>query len=412
MKLSNAGRIVVIDDKYQDVKNLLKVLNKEFIPFIYSTGMEDTLPSKPPGGIRLVFLDLILKGGDGQSDKNKVSTLMGVLTKFIDSKNGPYVIVFWSKHKELIDSIIEKSKELDIAPVMSLDMEKSECLNSQNPLDFIASKLEECLKKLQGFQVLTEWENAVNEASKKYVNEFFEIVKGDDWSDKLSKTFYSLYQGIVGQSEINNEDDKFQLARQVFNNGFQDILENISKIELKKPEDFNLKEGIQEEEIAAKTNDFLSLVKEPSEDEIRPGYVLLEENHNLNENLIKNVFSQGKDFKLGETPLVCKIIITPECDIAQNKKLLHRLVYAIITEQPLKMGNLGDSWFVIGPLFHDNKIKYITCCHQTVTSHNEIEGRTLFALKRDLLFDLQSKVANHVNRLGNITIMPYKPSKK
>lgn len=147
------------------------------------------------------------------------------------------------------------------------------------------------------------------------------------------------------------------------------------------------------------------------------GCVVTEENQKILIALQNSLFKAGK---IPPNAKLCQIIITPECDIAQNKMVkmtvdddehvIHRVVYALfypladsITDEKKKFHERGkEAKHLIGPLWYENK-KWFLVGHfssLSMQSQDKITGETLFTLKRDILFDLQSKTANHVNRLG------------
>ncbi len=61
-----------------------------------------------------------------------------------------------------------------------------------------------------------------------------------------------------------------------------------------------------------------------------------------------------------------------------------------------------DARYIVGPIWHMDKKQYLICHFSTLTmqSMDKINGEILFTLKIDMVFELQSKAANHVNRLG------------
>ena len=64
-----------------------------------------------------------------------------------------------------------------------------------------------------------------------------------------------------------------------------------------------------------------------------------------------------------------------------------------------KLKNEEDIWeFTPLPSDIDEALHYATI---SFISESKFIGEPIFELKRDLLFDLQAKAANHVNRLGN-----------
>lgn len=105
---------------------------------------------------------------------------------------------------------------------------------------------------------------------------------------------------------------------------------------------------------------------------------------------------------------IVSILLTPSCDIAQKKAITHRLVYGIMSDSECKKDS-GSSLFKIGPYWNSRSAKkqYLTISFQSIhilTIEEVNELIFLFSIKRDLLFDLQSKAANNVNKLGNFQI--------
>lgn len=56
--LPNGGKVVIVDDRFQEILPLINILNKNAISVIYYSGRASELPIKPLHGIRLFFLDL------------------------------------------------------------------------------------------------------------------------------------------------------------------------------------------------------------------------------------------------------------------------------------------------------------------------------------------------------------------
>src|SRR5215475_10317708 len=98
-------KIIVVDDKYEEIEPFLLALWQKGIPCIYLNGQKESLPSKPFCGVGLIFLDIVL-GTEGTSDKNKASPVANVVKYIVGDSPSPYFIVFWTKHPELIDEVI------------------------------------------------------------------------------------------------------------------------------------------------------------------------------------------------------------------------------------------------------------------------------------------------------------------
>ncbi len=419
MQLPNGGRIVLIDDTREEAFPLMETFGRYSIPYLYYDGTAGKLPDNPPGGVRFVFLDIELQGMRGQDDKTKASGLTACLKKIISASNGPYVIIFWTKLKqEVIELVIQNCTKAAIPPVSWLDLEKTECIKPDKSYDMqkLSKKLREKLSSIGAFRLYVEWENALHSASKKFICEFSNLVpSGEGWSEGTSALFYKLYKSYVDKNEIQDQAEQFKCACLLMNCSFLDTLQSISATDFQLPDGFRLASGNIDGITLAKLNTSLflnnSLLSRPA-----TGYVYREENESLQSSLIESLFK--KDGSPVEIQL-CKIIITPECDLAQNKTLkhrceskerkMHRIIYGLLfpfSDDLKSYRKKNDAQFEVGAIWHEGQ-SYALVLHFSTLSfqhEGELSGNPLFALKRDLVFDIQSKAANHVNRLGNFQL--------
>ena len=410
MLISENGRIVLIDDKRDEIEALLITLGQYGIPYIYLDGTQETLPEKPLKGIRFVFLDIQLRGMEGQKNKTKASGVVAILKKIISEDNGPYVIGFWTAHKEVILLVLENCKTGGISPVTWVDLEK---LADVADVNKITERLQDKLKQIGAFKLYVEWENTVNDASKDFVRTFSSLVKlGSDWHKDTEALFYKLYKAYVEKNELQDKEEQFKCACHLMNRSFLDTLENFTRKYLTLPEGFKLEKKEISGETIAKLNTSLFL-SDSILSRHSPGNVYSHNDTTLKESLIQDTF------KAGQTPnecVLCMVIISPECDLAQNKIIkakgtgetlhpLHRVLFGlkIPSEENGKLRERRDSDYHIGPIWHEEKSSILILHFATISFHSEgdLTQPPLFTLQRDLLFDLQSKAANHVNRLGN-----------
>ncbi len=261
-----------------------------------------------------------------------------------------------------------------------------------------------------------QWENILHMASNEFIRDFSKLVPaGDKWSIGTSYMFYKLYKAYVDKNEIADKTEQFKCASWLMNRSFLDTLQEYSASNLKLPDKFSLTGGDVDAATLAKLNSYLFL---NSSTLSRPltGYVYQENNENVKTCLYESLF------KAGPAPLqteLCKIIITPECDLAQNKvlkykyadidKKVHRIVYGLLLPDSADLDSRrknSDAQFDIGPLWHAEKSWFIILHFSTLSFQHEgeLQGDHLFYLRRDLVFDIQSKAANHVNRLGNFQL--------
>ncbi len=407
MNISENGGIVLIDDKREEIESVLTTLGQYGIPYIYLDGTQATLPQKPIRGIRFVFLDIELRGMEGQKDKTKASGVVAVLKKIIPEDNGPYVIGFWTAHKQVIPYVLENCEKEGISPVTYVDLEKLA------DVDKITERLQEKLRQIGAFQLYVSWENIVNASSKEFVRNFSSLVNlGGDWSNDTEALFYKLYKTYVDKHVHQDKEEQFKCACHLMNRSFLDTLENLTRKELMLPEGFTLNRKEIPGETIAKLNTSLFL-SDSVTSRHSLGNIYLHDDTALKESLIQDIYKQG------QTPVeceLCMVLISPECDLAQNKMIkvkgtgdisypLHRVVFGlkIPSEESGKLRDRRVSDYHIGPIWHDGKSSILILHFATMSCHpeNKFPRDSLFTLKRDLLFDLQSNAASHVNRLGN-----------
>lgn len=82
--LPNGGKVVIVDDRFQEILPLINILNKNTIPIIYYTGKVDELPIKPLQGIRVFFLDL--RFSTNTDTKTIVSNACNILKTILGEK--------------------------------------------------------------------------------------------------------------------------------------------------------------------------------------------------------------------------------------------------------------------------------------------------------------------------------------
>ncbi|MDO8663348.1 MAG: hypothetical protein Q7K28_00695, partial [Candidatus Wildermuthbacteria bacterium] len=165
--ITRTTNVVVIDDLYDEVKPLLRMLNHKGIGLVYYNGTDyRELPDRPLKGVRLLFLDFVL-GTDGLSSRNKISTLMGVVKKVIAEDNGPYVVLAWTKHDLPVDDLLSLFKEEILKdpqfpqPVVIIDLEKNNCLGNPNKIN---KNLNERFGDENVLKVLLRWEDYARNA--------------------------------------------------------------------------------------------------------------------------------------------------------------------------------------------------------------------------------------------------------
>ena len=412
MTLPTSRKIVVIDDCYKEVAGLLSSLSKNGVSFIYFTEKLDQLPDSPLAGIRVVFSDIDLVSG-AKDDNTKISALIGVLKKIISPDNGPYIIVFWTKHSELIDSIKKQWDKKGVPPLKYLCIEKSSCKDEHGDfsIDLIDKAIQDQTKEFQAFNFYLDWENILTQTGENFIAKFHELIPPDtDWSRCVYYFLFKMYKAVVGKKVDKHSDpEKFIIACQLFNKSFNNELDH-AILDLSKNHRLiqNTQDCIDQTRMISSINRFLWIHK-INTGGISSGDVFFENNSRIKSGIVEKILKESdrKDRRVK----LAKIIITPPCDIAQNKLIgnaslgdLHRVVYAIIAPCDIKPKCDSELWYYeFGPFVLGNN-NVLMHFHFGTVGFEYIADRTKnpnFSIKQEIVFDIQSKIANHMNRLGN-----------
>ena len=188
MEYPKNGSVLVIDDRYDDIASLLRVLNKHKVPTLYFNGDIDDFPEDGLENIRFVFLDLELENDSGNAGQEKfvISKLMAILRKAINKNNGQYVIAAWSSmisnYFIPLQEAIEKDKnkehksQLNVYPQDIISLSKADMkTDGEFDIEKIKNSIEASITKNTFLPYYISWENMVLESSKKVLNQFDKI---------------------------------------------------------------------------------------------------------------------------------------------------------------------------------------------------------------------------------------------
>ncbi len=422
MNIPKNGRIVVIDDNYEEAIPLLKVLAKSKIPSMYFSGLAEELPANTLENIRLVFLDLKLVSVI--DEKTVISAIISVLEKIISKQNGPYILILWSMHdidyrKGLEDSF--QNQLSGIKPIMILTLKKTDYIERddgekinfvKNALKLIENKLIQELKKAGIFHLFIIWENLVHKSAGKIVNDFSSFYPLDEnWNNNMCGVFKKLARAYAGkQLEDEDADKLIKDALFTFNGTFLDTLEN--EISNKKIEGLKINDSNNvNDDIAAQINSKLHLIFQPPKNSV-PGNIYKWENQMKINDLFNgdiDLYPQKqKDSFLNKLKYIL-LEVSPSCDYAQDKWKLHRVLHGLMwPENDFNKIKKKADYIYTSPIFKvDNKIyKFVfDLRYLTTLSLDELKDKKpVLRIRHDLLVDIQSKIAGHINRPGVICL--------
>jgi hypothetical protein len=419
MILPNNGKVVVFDDKIDDVSNLLSILSKEKIPYLYyHDEYGEDLPDMPVENVRLVFLDLELVTNN-PSSKNIIGPIAQRLKQVL-TPNNLYILIYWSTKEDKYRSELEQEFEaglLSYKPLKILSLNKAQA--KDEGLAYIRAELIKEIKLFSALNAFMLWESAVNNASGDITNHICSIFeKNASWDVNMHGMIYQLAKAQAGKDAIVSLD-KFQmleLAIDVINTNliesvekkFHSLSNTIPLEDIVKPKT----EMSDEERMKLNTKIHL-LSTDTSFRHFYNGNLYIMELNGLGREIIKRNIKEAvaKTLKPENTKLIC-VDLTPACDYSQIKNY-SRMAYGLMLSKDIlrnKHLNGGDYRYDSCPVLKFDDYSYILIDFRCVRSFTQEEflykfpNEPRFRLRSNLILDIEAQLANHINRPGIITV--------
>lgn len=438
MNFPKSSRVAVVDNAPDEVADLLSVLAKEGVSTLFYRGPSE-FPVNPLTGIRLLFLDLELEGLENANEKTKASTATTNLKRLVGPDNGPLLVVLWTNHAEVAEMVKQYMYQAVKSPLFVVSIDKADCMEGKTfdvkkIKNLITAKLTESSSDCIGLYVA--WENAVFESMVKLAARLSSVANGDGdkWSEIMSRAFFKLYKAECGKSVLKTTQEQFVSSCHLYNNGLISHLDDaIARMSLGVSSNFKLKDtslGKTEELVlTSRLNAFLFYDSMPHTAVMSGDVFAMKEV--CDENLVKAVLYdfgiKGDNLERlsrSESIRLCKVIITPKCDAANNKRLripspendnskcvqYERYVWAVLVSDAdwsnLSLKCSGNAYhslrqFEFGRKICDLLIDLYAIGTEVVNA-NSMDW--LFTLKPIPLADIQSKAANQLNRIGICTV--------
>lgn len=445
-------RVVVVDDLDEEAKPLLATLKNQGTPALYFRGGPEDLPAKPLQGIRILFLDLRLAGMEGQPIKTVIAALIGVVRRLVSERNGPYIVVAWTKHPEDLEEITAALYELPMRPLLIVPMTKAECRPDpagDYDLKIIEEKLTASIVEIGAAGLFLRWEELVREAAGDVAIEVCSIPSSVP--NHLATLFYKLAKASVGR-EVDSLDAT-NLAREALfamSGMLADTLErticDAQGLILNKPGDMNA--GIISD--AALNAKLLTSAHIAASH--RPGMIfatceqnpadhlrnLLELNmqpqalKGANDRRAELAAPQAQGVQLSAAAMAAEdkrkqyleaheallqlnklvsIVVTPYCDYGQKKALRPKVCSAVFwPERYLGCLQKKSDFLYITPVlqlsYPDSGDYRVVVDLRTITGCTEASlANPVLALRRELVLDIQSQLGHEISRPG-VTSMP------
>lgn len=382
--IPNGGKVVIVDDRFQEILPLINILNHNAIPVIYYSGKRSELPSQPLNGIRLFFLDL--RFSTNTDTKTIVANASNILNTILGDCNGPYLLIIWSStgneyreelEKELADklyrpefilwlskqdyfetkdsnaySLMEDIKQIleaeeveNIERVMSKvetrilsDEDEIESVFIPAKMDKLRGELYEGLKNAGLLSLFIIWENTIRNSVHKVVNEIYTQIPETISADKKlpAIVYYLAKNRLEKQFELVEDEEKFCAALMELNELYTYFYsEDVIKIPLDGFLPMNIQKNTDLVPSETKFNSWKMLAQSLKND--TPGSIYKDpaktfEFFNLvmsytDKEKYHNIISNLRDDK---NIIYVLANINGECDTAQNKYPVVRVIPGVL----------------------------------------------------------------------------------
>lgn len=191
------SKIIAVDNQEEELNLLIKTLNEiriPCLPILYEAG--NTIEEKF-SGIRIAFFDINLAEGHNSGSKLH-GIIADALIQVLDPKNGPFALIFWTKHNTDIDGIIsfiqDPQRGINVPFPLVIDcIDKSKIANK----DSLIHELERVLSN-PTLDALLDYEENAQKAATDTINSIFSIVPGyEKWGDV--SLFDSNFKSVISK---------------------------------------------------------------------------------------------------------------------------------------------------------------------------------------------------------------------
>ncbi len=361
------ARVLLLDDEPKEALPVITAFSKIGVPIAYFDGTELPKERYKLRGVRLAILDMDL--GVGGSPENKASTVVNMLSGILSSDNGPYGLLFWTKHSELRDIVTQfiYARSHLPKPVFVIMLQKAHFnrrSRTGQPTDQFSTvrlsrELLRALTENSPLECMQVWEGSCFEAATKVTNGIGELTTSAamqlddwrrDWREETLKLLFTISRAKAEKHHsVENCIPSMFLALNPLHTDRMDLLvEGVSAPLAKYATQIMSAQGGSATERKAKVNSMLHLGSDHL-DRFEPGNFYVMPKHG------KPTFIPGLQDLLRDTihpdtpenrgPIVrdariFAVEVTPVCDYAQDKMGFSRLCVGFLL-----------------PLAHEKKIK-------------------------------------------------------
>lgn len=418
---------LIIDDNFEEVKNLISYLDDDKdIWTKYLSPADLDKKTTPFNNRKIIFIDLSLD--DSRSIIDNISKIRSYFKSIVGKNFGTYGIVLWTKHtshfEDFCTKIFQDNNPFTL-PLFVISLDKTNYIQKGN-YDGVLEDLEKKLTTDVASSFFIEWNKAVKNGSDRTISSLYNLFDtNENKNRKLEAVLYKLacnYTGIP-KNNIKEYDLQKDLVKTLMDSLQHDISGNYENIQglFSNPENLEYSDT-DKDKVFSKLNSLLLLdFDNLSESNVLPGniYEILTKNTFL---YLDEIFHKDKrqiitiDLNHNEKKIKVNkriaIEITPPCDFALNKKQsLSRILGGIMVDYNNDVRNYfkGERFYTyLYPVYiNEYEIPQIIIFdfYRLLTiKEDELKDTTnykIIAKVKDKLFaDILQKLSSHIARLG------------
>jgi hypothetical protein len=526
MQYPKNGSIVIVDDKIEDVEDLIIAFSQKNVPTYYFSGREDKL-HRNLDNIKMIFLDAEYSHSGQTQVQNKTDHMAKIITALINENASDYIIITWSTTSEsfrdnlygrlnqihTVNDRLPSKNRIYKLPKQILGIKKGDVKqNGHFDIALINEKINEVLDESDILNLSIEWENNVLQSAKNVLKNFENVASSEEEQKKL----YALFADSISKKDIldaenilipalspisallsdqlstlNNQVENSYIGKQLLNYINQKIniatvakvntfyhMDNTESANHEPGSVFNYMDYMSEyscssnncdtkwsenlvdkvlekleiptkkfssmfdnkfqnqtekkifEALVKQSPDILiqlnSIVHNTKEGELKEKSIYLEVQKAKEQKKILKRFYIEKEQKiffnlLKNACLPVFLEFSPDCDFVQGKRKKLRLIFGLLIpynfqnilegESKLRMLNIIGDNIITAPLviYKETTYQVVFDLH-TVTGINEEafkKIKSIFRFRKELLVDVQQKIASHISRPGFFNMNDY-----
>jgi hypothetical protein len=432
MKGLEGVRVIVLDDQPEEALPVIKALGKKGISSAFFDADPDGFPENQLTGVRLAILDMNLVGS-GATDKNMASTVLGCVKRILSPENGPYILLAWTMHPDVlaqVEDYIFRDDKLP-KPIFSVDLTKDQCKDEEGniTLSFVSEKINQKLSEFSPLYFLQQWERNCFLAATDVTNHLSRLAElntgdrkefADHWKKELLQLLHVLGQAHAGKNLV--PENCLSSICEAMGPLYTDRMESY----VSDPASFSIDLGEVlaassncEQSTKAKINTMYHLAFGVS-NQFCPGNLYL---FPVNEapqwmpstqSVLEDMTQPGHVEAVKLNSFMTLVEVGPNCDHAQQNIRLARFIPGVLlpAENLNKIKKSADFLWLKFPFYVDKSPvvsgNYLICLsarHFVTADLETVANMTAYGrLRSQILTDLQTWFARHASRPGMLLL--------